>query len=129
MYSRTMSRTFATNGGPGESWKASLRCGCSPKARQIRWMVDGAQPIAAAIGRSDRCVAPGGAVSSVRQTVSAISSSPIFEGVPGRGSSRNPSRRCAVKRQHYFETVSASAPTSAQIALFSRPAPIACPVR
>ncbi len=33
---------FPTNSGSVESLKVSLRCGCSPKARQMRWMVDGA---------------------------------------------------------------------------------------
>jgi hypothetical protein len=42
MYSPTMSRTFSTNSGSLESLKVSLRCGCRPKARQMRWMVEGA---------------------------------------------------------------------------------------
>ena len=54
--------------------------------------------------------------------VSAIASSPILRGVPGLGSSSSPSSRCAAKRRRHFETVLASAPTSAQIALFSSPA-------
>ena len=35
-YSPTMSRTFSTNSGSVESLKVSCRCGCSPKARQMR---------------------------------------------------------------------------------------------
>ena len=35
-----MSRTFSTNSGSAESLKVSTRCGCSPKARQMRWMTD-----------------------------------------------------------------------------------------
>ena len=82
-----MSRTFSTNSGSVESLKVSTRCGCSPKARQMRWMVEGAWPTAVAIERRLQCVAPGGRVSSVRRIVSAIASSPIRRGAPGRGSS------------------------------------------
>ena len=42
---------------------------------------------AAAMARRLQCVAPGGRVSSVRRIVSAIASSPIRRGAPGRGSS------------------------------------------
>ena len=44
-------------------------------------------PAASAIDRSDQWVAPRGVVSSVSRIVSAISSSPISRGRPGRGSS------------------------------------------
>ena len=40
-----MSRTFSTNSGSVDSLKVSTRCGCSPKARQMRCTVDGAWPI------------------------------------------------------------------------------------
>ena len=33
-----MSRTFSMNSGSFESLKVSLRCGCKPKARQMRLM-------------------------------------------------------------------------------------------
>src|SRR5215218_10317414 len=36
-----MSRTFSTNNGSEESLKVSTRCGCSPKARQMRCTVEG----------------------------------------------------------------------------------------
>jgi hypothetical protein len=75
-----------------------------------------------AIERSDQCVVPGGVASNVSRTVSAISPSPILRGVPGLGSSSKPSSRCAAKRRRHLPTVLASAPTSAQIALFSNPA-------
>ncbi len=84
-------------------------------------------------------VAPGGVVSSVRRIVSAMVSWPILRGAPGRGSSSSPSRRCAAHRRRHFETVLASAPTAAPVALFSGPSAaantirarraIACPVR
>ena len=33
---------FSTNSGSDDSLKVSERCGCRPKACQMRWMVDGA---------------------------------------------------------------------------------------
>src|SRR5687768_14100213 len=42
-----MSRTFSTNSGSAESLKISARCGCRPRAFQMRWMDEGACPTAA----------------------------------------------------------------------------------
>jgi hypothetical protein len=95
----------------------------------MRWMVDGAYLMARVMERGDQCVAPGGVVSSVSRMVSAIASSPIVRGVPGLGSSSSPFSRCAAKRRYHLETVLPSAPTSAQIALFSRPAAAASTMR
>ena len=92
-------------------------------------MVEGAYPTALAMERSDQWVAPAGVVSSVRRMVSAISSSPILRGVPGLGSSSSPSSRCAAKRRRHLPTVFASALTSAQIALFSKPVAAANTIR
>src|SRR6266498_4024002 len=56
-YRPTMSRTLSMNCGSGESLNASVWCGLSPNARQIRltavWLI----PVAAAIDRVDQCVA------------------------------------------------------------------------
>ena len=41
-YDPGMSRTFSTNSGSVESLNVSCRCGCSPNACQMRWMVEGA---------------------------------------------------------------------------------------
>lgn len=57
-----------------------------PDAMDCRWRVPH-------IVRKLQCVAPGGRVSSVRRTISAISSSPIWRGAPGHGSSCRPARR------------------------------------
>ena len=57
------------------------------KAFQIRWIVEGANPTALANERKLQCVASRGVASSVRRTISATSSSPIWRGAPGRGSS------------------------------------------
>src|SRR6266702_4329379 len=68
--------TALRNRGSVERLKLSVRCGCRQKAFQMRWMVEGAWPTAAAIERNDQWVASGGIVSSVRRIVSAISSMP-----------------------------------------------------
>ena len=51
MYRPTTSRTFSMKNGSLESLNVSLRCGFSPKARQIRPMVDWDKPVASAIPR------------------------------------------------------------------------------
>ena len=67
--------------------KVSMRCGCNAKARQMRWMVEGAWPTARAMERRLQWVASGGVSSRVRRTTSLMSSSLMRLGVPGRGSS------------------------------------------
>ena len=90
-----------TDSGSVESLKVLARCGCRPKARQMRSIVGGAWPIALTIERKDLCVAPGGVASRVRRMVSAMASSPILRGVPGSSSSL--SGRCVAKRRRHFE--------------------------
>ena len=41
-----MSRTLSTSHGSGDSLNVSVRCGCNPKARQIRLMVALLRPVA-----------------------------------------------------------------------------------
>ena len=54
-----MSRTLSTNSGSLDSLNVSERCGCSPKAVQIRRIVVCEKPVAPAIERIDqaRCIA------------------------------------------------------------------------
>jgi hypothetical protein len=66
-----MSRTFSTNFGPLESLKVSTRCGRRPCSCQIRWIVEGAKPLAFAIERRVQCVAAGGVSCRVRSTTAA----------------------------------------------------------
>ena len=66
-----MSCTLSTNSGSVESLNVSLRCGCRPKAAQIRRMVVCDRPVAAAIERIDQWVASFGVVFSVRSITSA----------------------------------------------------------
>jgi hypothetical protein len=117
-----MSCTFSTNSGSAESLKLSVRCDCRQKAFQMRWIVDGAWPTAAAIACHDQCVASGGVVSSVMRIVSAISSSPIRRGAPLRCSSRSLSTRRSAKQRRHFLTVFSSALTVRAITWFSMPA-------
>ena len=52
-----MSRTLSMNCGSGESLNASVWCGLSPNARQMRLTAVWLMPVAAAIERVDQCVA------------------------------------------------------------------------
>src|SRR6266567_2931841 len=79
-----MSRTFSTNIGSVESLKVSTRCGCRPKAPQMRCTLVTETPEALAIDRRLQWVASSGIVSSVFVTTSVILSSPILRGAPGR---------------------------------------------
>ena len=49
----------------GDSLKVSSRCGCRPKARQIRCTLEVESPLALALPREDQWVASLGALSSV----------------------------------------------------------------
>jgi len=71
--------------------------------------------------RSTPWVALSGRASSVRLIVSAISSSPILRGAPGRGSSNNPSRRNPANRCRHRPTRCKSTPSRAAMAVFVRP--------
>ena len=106
-----MSRTLSTNSGSLDSLKVSERCGCNPKAPQMRCTVVAEMPVARAIERRLQWVASSGIVSSVRVTTSAILSSPILRGAPGRGSSSSPARRLAAKRRRHVPTVSRETPS------------------
>src|SRR6266540_6178918 len=116
-----MSRIFSTNCGSVESLKASLRCGCSENAFQMRCTVEIDTPDAFAIERVLQCVAWAGIVSSVLVTTSAILSSPILRGAPGRGSSSRPSKRFPANRRRHVPTVSREIPSSSAIAQLLSP--------
>src|SRR6185437_674428 len=88
-----------------------------PDSVDRRWR----QPTALAIERKLQWVASRGVVSSVRRTISATSSSPIWRGAPGRGSSKRPSRRRSAKRRRHLPTVLGDAPRRVQMSLFSTP--------
>src|SRR6266481_4477152 len=88
-------RLLSTNSGSVDSLKVSLRCGWRENARQMRCTVEIDKPEALAIERVLQWVAAAGIVSNVVVTTSAIFSSPILRGAPGRGSSARPSSRLA----------------------------------
>src|SRR5262245_39051398 len=100
-----MSRTFSTNSGSGDSLNVSVRCGCSPKARQMRVTVLWLNPQRAAMPRVLQCVASRGFVSNVNRTTSSTAASPTVRGAPGRGSSSRPSTRFVMKRLRHLPTV------------------------
>ena len=60
-----MSRTFGMSSGSFESLNVSLRCGCSPKACQMREIVLRLKPVCLAIERVLQCVSPRGVFSRV----------------------------------------------------------------
>jgi len=86
-----MSRTFSMNSGSFDSLNVSLRCGCREKACQIRLTVLRLSPHCAASERVLQWVASFGADSSVIVSTRSTSASLTLRGVPGRGSSNNPS--------------------------------------
>ena len=100
-----MSRTLSINQGSGDSLNVSVRCGCNPKARQIRPMVAWLRPVALAMPRVLQWVLPRGVDSRVRTTTSSTCASVMRRGAPGRGSSVKPSSRSARNRVRHLQTV------------------------
>jgi hypothetical protein len=93
------------NSGSLESLKYSTRCGFRPNADQIRpTQVSGETPAALAIERVDQRVASLSLASKVLTTICLTLSSLILRGAPGRGSSKGPSRRSAMKRRRHLPT-------------------------
>jgi hypothetical protein len=109
------------NSGSLESLKLSARCGCSPKARQIRLIEVWLMPIERAIERVDQWVASVGFVSRVFTITASTISSVIVRGAPGRGSSKSPPRRAATKRRRHLPTVAGVTPRSRATATFGVP--------
>src|SRR5215469_8779750 len=79
-YKPTMSRTFSTNCGSLENLKFSTRCGCSPKARQIRTMAVCERPVFCAIIRVLQWVLWAGIDSSVLVITSSTCESVMDRG-------------------------------------------------
>jgi len=71
------------------------RCGCRPKARQMRPTLEVEIPLCRAILRVLQWVAPAGRLSSVCTMTCSTLASSIVRGAPGRGSSSSPSRPVA----------------------------------
>lgn len=99
-----------------------MRCGCRPKARQIRDTVDCDRPIAVAIARVDQCVAFFGADSSVRFTTAATCSSVTVRGPPDRGMSPSPAIRCSTNRFRQRPTACGVEPSCPATSLLDAPA-------
>src|SRR5438270_41663 len=100
-----MSRTFSTNCGSLENLKFSTRCGCNPKACQIRTMAVCDSPVFPAISRLLQWVLLSGIDSSVWVMTSSTCASVMDRGAPGRGSSNSPSSRPTRKRSRHLQTV------------------------
>ena len=78
-------------------------------------------PVAAAIKRVDQCVASFGCFSSVFTITRSTCSSLIERGLPGRGSSCNPSSLRAANRTRHLPTVEALQPSSSAISTLDWP--------
>ena len=124
-----MSRTLSMNSGSLDSLKVSERCGCNPKALQMRCTVVAEMPLARAIERRLQWVASSGTVSSVRVTTSAILSSPILRGAPGRGASSSPAIPLSAKRRRQVPTVSRDTPSFSAIAELLSPSAASSTIR
>src|SRR5215472_6295984 len=120
-YSPTISRTFSTKNGSVDSLKCFCRCGCKPKACQIRCTVDLDMRLWDAICRTLQCVPSLGLVSSVLRTNCATRSSLIGRGRPGRNSSCKPATSCSRKRCRHLPTVALVNPNWRAISMFVFP--------
>ena len=96
---------FSTNCGSLENLKFSTRCGCHPKARQIRTMAFCDRHVSATISQERQCVLLVGMDSGVFVTTSSICRSVILRGTPTRGSSSKPSSPNFPKRSRHLPTV------------------------
>ena len=100
-----MSRTFSTNIGSLDSLNVSWRCGCNPKARQMRETAVCESPVALAIVRVLQCVAPRGTLSSVLAITASTRASSMVLGAPERSASSRPSRRDWTNRARHLLTI------------------------
>ena len=116
-----MSRTFSTKSGSLESLNVSCRCGCRPKARQMRETAVCDRPASRAMLRVLQWVAPAGTLSNVLAITASTRASSIERGAPGRGASRRPSRRCSTKRARHLQTVCGVTRWRAATTLLSAP--------
>jgi len=112
---------FLHEQGSFESLKASVRCGCRPKARQIRLTVLWLNPQRAAMARVLQWVAARGFASSVSVTTCSTWASLMRRGAPGRGSSSKPSRRAVRNRLRHLPTVCLVSRNSRATRVFVRP--------
>jgi hypothetical protein len=117
------------NCGSVLSLKASVRCGLSRNAFQIRPTVDLLSPDRLAIDARDQWVASGGVSSSVATITASTCSSVILRGAPGRGSSTSPSNRRATNRDRHLPTVGSDTPSSAATCLLVAPVAQASTIR
>ena len=122
-YSPTTSRSFSMKNGSVDSLKLSRRWGCSPNACKKRCTLVLAMPVSAARPRTLQWVAPSlGLACRVVVSSSAMRSSSIERGLPGRNSSCKPSMRRSTKRRRHLPTVAWVVPKRCATALLVAPA-------
>jgi len=100
------------------------RCGCSPRADQIRCTVAGLTPCALAIDRHDQCVSPAGFSCSVACTITATFSAPICGLRPRPSRTRaNLASPSPANRSRQAVTLAGDTPSPAAIAVVATPSP------
>ena len=121
-YRPTTSTSFSSKRGSPESLNVSTRCGCNPRADQIRCTVAGDTPARSAIVRQLQCVSPGGVSCKVKRTISSTFTGGI-DGLrprPGR-TLENPFSPSSTNRSRQFTTVVGETPTALAIRVFANP--------
>ena len=104
-----------------DSLNVSARCGCSPKSRQIRPIVERLNPVRDAIDARDQCVALRGVCSNVATITCSTCSTEIDGGRPGRSSSTSPSSRRAANRVRHLVTIDVLTCNFSATSLLDRP--------
>jgi hypothetical protein len=75
---------LATKSGSVESLNVSIRCGCKPKARQMRSTLETDKPLVFAMPRELQCVAFLGTLAKVVTITASTRASSIVRGAPER---------------------------------------------
>ncbi len=121
-YRPTTSVSFSSKRLSLESLKVFTRCGCSPRAHQIRCTVAGLTPCDLAIDRQLQCVSPCGLSCSVACTIAATFSAPI-EGLRPRPSRTraNFASPSAANRSRHAVTLAGDTPSPPAIAVVATP--------
>ena len=121
-YSPTTSTSLSSNRLSLDSSKVSTRCGCSPRAFQIRCTVALLTPCAFAIDRQLQCVSPGGLSCKVACTIASTCSAEI-DGLRPRPSRTRPNfaNPSVPNRVRQLVTLAADTPSRDAIAVVATP--------
>lgn len=115
--------------GQVDSLNVSWRCGCKPKARQMRETAVCEGPASLAMLRVLQCVAPRGTLSSVLAITASTRASSMVLGAPKRGASSRPSRRYRTNHARHLLTICGVTRWRAATTLLSSPSAQASTMR